>query len=149
MSARLRAGGVARAAGGVLLLPLLAAVGCGPGVGEVSGKVTYQGKALPDGTVTLMASDGKPYEGKIQPDGSYVTSLAAATGKGKAAGKGERTARVTAPPEPEPDKEGGKGAGKEAAGSGSRIPLDYGDFSKSGLTVQVARPSARLDLDLK
>jgi hypothetical protein len=164
MSTRLRQGGVARAAGGVLLLLLPAAAGCGPGVGEVSGKVTYKGQALPDGTVTLLASDGRPYEGKIQADGSFtiqgvpvgparvtVTSVAAATGKGKAAGKGEdarkgeRVGRVAGPPEPEPGKEGGQGA----ASTGSRIPLAYGDFSKSGLTVQVERPSARLDLDLK
>jgi hypothetical protein len=53
--------------------------GCG-GVkfASVSGKVTYKGKALPDGKVTFWPAQagGNPATAQIQPDGTYTASVA-------------------------------------------------------------------------
>src|SRR5262245_11102874 len=48
----------------------LAAVGCG-GRGDVSGKVTYNGKPLVFGTVQFEASDKTIKQANIETDGSY------------------------------------------------------------------------------
>ena len=50
---------------------LLAAVGCGPGTGDLSGKVSYKDKPLHSGTVLVIAADGSSLSGPIQDDGSY------------------------------------------------------------------------------
>lgn len=65
---------------GLLAAALLAAVGCGPSVGELTGKVTYNDKAVQSGTVTAVASDGSSHTGPIQDDGSYsIPSVPAGT----------------------------------------------------------------------
>src|SRR5262245_2156892 len=56
-----------------LLLPLIGGLaGCGAGVGDVSGKVTYQGKTVVCGSVVLVGPDGMTKVGTIQQDGTYV-----------------------------------------------------------------------------
>ncbi len=59
----------------VLVVVMLAAGGCGPH-GEttaiVRGKVTYKGKAVPNGTVNFIPVKGPAATGEIQPDGSYT-----------------------------------------------------------------------------
>jgi hypothetical protein len=54
-------------------LSLVAVVGCGPAKGSLSGKVTYQGKDLKGGSVSLIpvAGDGQSYSTKINEDGTY------------------------------------------------------------------------------
>jgi hypothetical protein len=62
----------ARTQRGLLLAALVAvASGCGPSIGSLSGKVTYQGKELTTGSVLLLGSDGIPLTAPIGPDGSY------------------------------------------------------------------------------
>ena len=72
-------------------MALLSAVGCGntsshPTV-KVQGKVTYDGKPVPAGTVMFQPAEGvtqtadRPATGAIQPDGSYeLSSFAAGDG---------------------------------------------------------------------
>src|SRR5262245_57085794 len=48
----------------------LVALGC-LGRGDMSVKVTYQGKAVPFGTVMVQSSDGTAHQANIEPDGSY------------------------------------------------------------------------------
>jgi hypothetical protein len=56
-------------------------VGCG-GRGDVSGKVTYQGKPLVWGTVQFEGSDGILKQANIKSDGSYsVPSVASGEAK--------------------------------------------------------------------
>jgi hypothetical protein len=58
---------------GVFLAAVLA--GCspsGPATGEVSGKVTFKGKAVTEGTVTFLnPKEGGAAEGELGPDGTY------------------------------------------------------------------------------
>ena len=49
----------------------VAALGCGGGTTEVTGKVSFEGKPVVYGTVTLVGSDGLPKYGKIEPDGTF------------------------------------------------------------------------------
>lgn len=69
------------AVGPALLFILLGGVaGCGARVGDVSGKVTYQGKTVVCGTVVLAGPDGMTKTGNIAPDGTYsITGLGAGT----------------------------------------------------------------------
>src|SRR5262245_30640892 len=62
---------------------LLVVAGCNKPVGTVSGKVTYQGKALKGGGVTFVSADGgRSFVGAIGPDGSYkVPDIVAGTYK--------------------------------------------------------------------
>src|SRR5262245_25668289 len=64
------------------LLALVAA-GCG-GRGDVSGRVTYQGKPLVWGTVQFEGSDNLIKQGNIKPDGTYAVA-GVAVGEAKVA----------------------------------------------------------------
>jgi hypothetical protein len=55
----------------LLALALSAMSGCGPGYGDVSGTVSYNGKRLRFGTVTIVGSDGIPRYGNFDADGNY------------------------------------------------------------------------------
>jgi hypothetical protein len=58
-----------------LLTASLAIVGCGGGVGNVSGTVTYEGKPLKGGSVTLMKEGGATvFSGTIAEDGKYTVN---------------------------------------------------------------------------
>ena len=130
------------------LLVALACAGCGR-VGQVAGKVTYRDQPVPDGTVMLLASDGQPYDGKIQPDGTFlIRDVPSGTAKVSvtsltAAGEVDKTGN---------SKGDGRAKQRSIAKGGprSRIPSKYGDFTQSGLTVTVEKgATAQLDLNLK
>jgi hypothetical protein len=54
------------------LLGLCTLTGCGgKETSDITGKVTYKGKALAYGYVNLISSDEKSFQGEIQSDGSY------------------------------------------------------------------------------
>lgn len=53
-------------------LCLVAAVGCGPSKGSLTGKVTYQGNNLKGGSVSLIpVGEGQTYSTMINEDGTY------------------------------------------------------------------------------
>jgi hypothetical protein len=57
----------------LLLLTTVGLSGCGRKFGSVSGKVTYQGKALSSGLVVFVDKDGKVSQpAGIEVDGSYA-----------------------------------------------------------------------------
>lgn len=59
----------------VATLSLLLVVGCGPDrleVAPVTGKVTFQGKAVPCGSVSFWPQSGRSARGKIGPDGTFT-----------------------------------------------------------------------------
>ena len=53
-------------------LLVLAAGGCSPARGTVTGKVTYKDKVVSWGTVSIFASDNMQYSGEIAADGTYA-----------------------------------------------------------------------------
>jgi len=53
-------------------LSIIALAGCGPSVGALTGKVTYNGTPLKGGSVTLVPDGGGPsFSTQIQEDGTY------------------------------------------------------------------------------
>src|SRR5262245_15108237 len=54
--------------GGLLLA---AGVGCGAGRGDLAGTVSYEGKPLRSGSVSVLGSDGLTKGALIQSDGTY------------------------------------------------------------------------------
>lgn len=123
-------------------LVLAAAAGCGPGRGELSGKVTYQGKDVRGGSVSVVGGDGIPRSAFIVEDGRYrVPDLPA----------GPVRVAVTSP-DPgraaRPGKVGGPAPRADRAGW-FPLPEKYADFATSGLTATL-RPGANvLDLELE
>jgi hypothetical protein len=45
--------------------------GCGPGIGDVSGKVFFKGTEVTSGFVSMVGQDGIPKTSEIAEDGSY------------------------------------------------------------------------------
>lgn len=84
-----------RGLGLCLLAATLAASGCDGGIKTypVRGKVTYNGKAVPNGTVTFISATGPSATGEIQKDGSYSLKT---TGAGNGAPAGSYTVIVVA-----------------------------------------------------
>jgi hypothetical protein len=140
------------------LAPLSA--GCGS-KGTVSGKVFYQGKPLPGGTVTFQQETGA-FHSVIQDDGSY-----------RVAGvlPGLATVTVSSPDPPRPaapqsmekmvekakvrkveiPPEMAKHMGDPEAGKRRymAIPSKYKDANKSGLTFTVKSGSQEFDIQLE
>jgi len=124
--------GACRAGVAVVLLASLAAAGCGGGrnVAPVSGKVTYAGEPLANGTVAFVGEDGRTDSSPLKEDGSYLIA--------KAPIGPVKIGVQTFPPSPmviRPD------APPSAATKPNlkyvRLPPRYNDPNKSGLTYTV------------
>jgi hypothetical protein len=139
-----------------ILTTALTLTGCGGGTTDVSGKVTYQGKAVVYGTVVVLDDGGTPKSGVIQPDGTYrvngvkpgrakaaITSLAP---PGSDGGK-KRDARERGDDD-KPPPPGSAPAPPEVLKAWFPIPDRYADPAKSELTVDV-KPGQPTDFDLK
>jgi hypothetical protein len=140
----------------VCLALLLA--GCGS-KGTISGMVTYQGKPIPSGNVTFFPANGAPVVATIS-DGKYtaekvaagparvaVVSISGDPGGSSAAG---RMMDAKPPPDaPMPEEARKVFEGKGRIKKGIRIPANYSDPDKSGLTCTVTGGSQTHDIDLK
>lgn len=128
-----------------LLLLLGIVPGCGPGLSSVSGKVTYQGKPVVWGSVTLKAADGSIHQIGINTDGTYRLEGVPA---------GPAVVAVSSPdPAPSPrakalaDPRAPAGPPPVPPGAWFPLPARYADPATSGLTLQVG--SGPADIDLK
>lgn len=133
----------------------LTLTGCGGSTTDLSGKVSYKGKAVVYGTVVVIGSDGIPKSGEIKPDGSYRVN-------GVKLGAAKVSVSSMRPPGSEPakkvrergDEEGDKPppqvtpASPEVIRDWFPIPDKYADPAKSELTVDV-KPGQPFDIDLK
>jgi hypothetical protein len=132
-----------------MALLMLIAVGCAASRGDVSGKVTYKGKALVFGTVQLQAADKTLKQANIESDGSYtipgvplgearvaVVSTNPQSSDFQPLVRGDR--QPTMPPKASPSVAGW-----------FPIPSDYGDINKSRLTYTVKKGPNTYDIDLK
>jgi hypothetical protein len=135
------------------VIALLLFTGCG-GTGDLSGKVTYNGKPVVYGTVVVMGSDGITKSGTIQPDGSYTVS-------GIRTGTAKIAVSSPQPPGSVPPKKGGRDredddkppvndppAPPEVIKNWVPIPNKYGDPAKSEITVEV-KSGQKFDIELK
>jgi hypothetical protein len=128
-----------------LALLTLAAVGCG-GRGDVSGKVSYKGKALVFGTVQFEASDKTIKQANIAQDGSYsIPGVPVGEAKVAVSSDNPRSSAFQPlqregmpPPPPLPEVKGW-----------FPIPPGYQDLSKPKLTYTVKSGKNTYDIDLK
>src|SRR5262249_47543041 len=125
----------------------LLALGCdsgGPTMGRVSGTITYQGKPIPKGTVTFVATDGKNPNatGTIQA-GSYRLQT---DEPGDGAVVGEYKVAIS---DIDQDTFNTELPGMPVKVPKSAIPKQYHNANTSGLTAKVERGSNTRDFDLK
>jgi len=133
---------------------LLCQPGCSARAAKVSGTVVYNDTIndypLIWGTVNLMSEDQKPYQGQIQPDGTYVIN-------GVPFGK---YAVMIHSPEPNPAAADARKKKlspqiekkiKEKAEFRNKwfaIPERYSDFTQSGLVLKVEQANTTFDIKL-
>jgi len=126
--------------GGVVFVAL---IGCGPGRGDLSGKVSFEGKPLKIGSVNVLGQDGLPKGAQISPDGTYkVADIQAGTVK----------IQVTSldPASTQPAvRIPGSGTTKADSSGWFPIPDHFGDFEKSKLTFELKPGPNTLDIELK
>lgn len=133
------------------LLVALWVGGCGPGKGDLAGKVTFNGKPVTSGTVQAFLSDGSTKTADIGPDGTYKiqaitegeVKLGVSSPNPKrrydellAAAKTDEQKKALQPPTP------------EAIKSWMALPGDLAGPSTSGLSVTVKAGPNSKDLPL-
>jgi hypothetical protein len=123
-------------------LPL---AGCGPGTGDISGTIRYNGAPLPGGRITFISEENRssPMSAPIREDGTYTVN---ACPRGPA--------RITV--QTFPAGTSGKGRSGLGAGRGTTrgprqpvIPERYSDPGKTDLAHTVTRGRQNLDIELK
>jgi hypothetical protein len=141
---------------GLVFLALCVAVtgGCGgQESSDVSGTVTFKGKPLEFGSVSLFASDERAYMGEIQSDGKYLI-------KKVPVGPAKLTVECTDPKVREDVNKMLRDAKKPTDGKPAPrptfdpkklhlIPEAYNDPDKSGLRVEVKKPTTSYDIKLE
>jgi hypothetical protein len=108
--------------------------GCGPGRGDLSGKVYFEEKIVSSGSVIVGGSDGVPRSGEIAADGSYAV-------KDIAAGQVKITVHSPDPGAVKyiPRKDEDKPPPPKDRSKWFPLPDEYNDFTKSGLTFKLRR----------
>jgi hypothetical protein len=141
-----------------LVVVLAGALGCGSKQTDVTGKVTYKGKSLVAGNVTLVSASGTSHSGAISSDGTYtipgvplgpvkigVTSTDPGTSPAAAGRVSGRDSRSSA------EKAGAAKAPAPVAGEKVAgwfpIPTTVMDPNKSNLTGS-AEPDKPLNIDI-
>jgi hypothetical protein len=128
------------------LLALIALTpGCGPRAAPVTGKVSYQGKPVVWGSVTLKAADGSMHQIGINLDGTYRLDNVPI---------GPATVGVSSPdPAPSPrakalaDSRSRPAAPPVPPGAWFPLPDKFADPSTSGVTLQVGGGSGDIELN--
>jgi len=133
-----RAPGPSRCRTLALSAPLaLAALRC-QGRGDVSGKITFQGKPVVFGTILFVGSDGILRQSNIEKDGSYAVR-GVRTGEARVAVHSPNPRRITVLEGPAyPDVPGWVA-----------LPKKFESIDTSGLTYTVHRGSNMIDIELK
>jgi hypothetical protein len=128
-----------------LALLLTAILGCsrkhGMETAPVSGKVTYKGKPVPNGTVMFVPAEGPAATGEIGPDGSYrLTTYVPNDG----AVLGSHKVSITAL------QDTGGGLPEQRSGTPpSLLPPKYLSHDTSGLTAEVKPSDNQVNFDLQ
>jgi hypothetical protein len=129
---------------GLLLILLTLMTGCGPSTTTANGKVTYQGKLVVWGSITLVASDGSVFQAGIEPDGTFtIPKMLVGTAK-----VGVESSAPPAPGGRGGDARGSKPPPLPPAGAWFPIPDTLNNPAKSGVTVEV-KSGQPTNIDLK
>ena len=118
-------------------------MGCGPGRGDLSGKVSYKGTPVKFGSVLVEGSDGVSKQGAINPDGTYLVEAIVA---------GSVKVAVLSP---EPTEKKMRKLKEETAPKVDKtgwmlLPPMYEKFETSGISTQVkAGTKHTYDIELK
>ena len=127
----------------VLSVLTLVAVGCA-GRGDVSGKVSYKGKALVWGTVQLEAADKTFKQANIESDGSYsIPGVPVGEARVAVASENPQSSAFM------PLHAGPKFQPAKPITGWFPIPSDYQDINKAKMTYTVNRGPNTYDIDLK
>jgi hypothetical protein len=144
-----------RLCGLVLLLALVALVGCGKGTGHVTGTVTYKGQLITSGAVVFYGADGNADSGRIDRKGTYTVAQAP-SGKVKVAvlpakarrESGPPVSRATGQPKDPPAKDGDDIAPAAPSGGKAAFPEKYADPETTPLTFTVSGGKQTFDIEL-
>jgi len=136
----------------LVLSCLLPYAGCGkgrPATMQVSGRVTYQGQPVPEGSIMFHPEKGRPALGSIGPDGSY-TLTTFDQGDGAAPGKYRVTidARAAAANAPRSFQEELGGNSPTSIGVKWLAPEKYSRLETSNLTAEVKPGQNVINFDL-
>ena len=135
----------------VLLTSMFFVSGCGgdsagPKVGTMTGKITYKGTPLSNGTVQVFGADGRGGSGPITADGTYTVGdapLGDVTITVKVLASAMTGMKPVARPPGTPAMPG------ESDKPPVTIPANYGDKAKSGLTLTIKSGTQTNNIDLK
>ena len=141
----------------MLVLPMFC--GCGPSRSEtapVTGKVTFHGNPVPEGTIAFYPENGRFATGRIQPDGTYVLTTFE---EGDGALTGNHVVMIEAVrfakgPQPKSMQEEVAMAKKSKRPNSAMIkpkwliPQKYANRTTSGLTAEVSAGKNTIDFDL-
>ena len=119
----------------ISLVLVVIAVGCGKQSRElnpITGKVTYQGKPLQYGSVTIEHNSGQPATAAIQRDGTFVM---ATLGEGDGVIMGKHRVRVACYEGQNPDNK--IDPGQPVTLGKALIPDRYSAFDSSNLSIDV------------
>ena len=109
---------------------LVLLLGCGKGqqriMAPVAGRITYAGKALPHGQITMIHNSGQMGSGEIQPNGTYQLEAQVGENRVMIRCMDDPTFTQTNPAQGVPLKS-----------YKSLIPAKYADYVTSGLTINV------------
>lgn len=135
-----------RAFGALLMTCVALTAGCGPATTTAAGKVTFQGKPVVWGSVTLVAADGTVHQAGIETDGTYEVP-------NFPVGPAKVGVESSQPPTPgvrgrEGDARGSVAPPPPPPGVWFAIPATLSDPAKSGVTLEV-RKGQPADIDLK
>jgi hypothetical protein len=155
---------------GLVLPAILFSLGCGGPTGDVSGKVTYLGKPLPEGSVTFVDAENRVVgSSPLSTDGDYsvikvpagpvkitvtVTGPPVPWGKGKGKGIDNSKSKLVYPPKGATPPEGGNPEAPKWKVLSPRppnvaIPDKYKMPDQSGLTYTVQPGKQEYTIDLK
>lgn len=145
-----------RSLAGVIVVLVLGIAGCGdPPRGDLRGSIRYHGRAVPYGTVLVIASDQQPYYGTIGLDGSYSVKQLPLGPAQVAVNSPDPSFERKLPPEVQAEIDALRAeAGivlppKPPKGVWFPIPQQYSEPRKSGLTVTVTEPEVVYDITLQ
>ena len=138
----------------VITLPIV--LGCGPSRPEtatVTGKVTFQGKPVPEGTIMFYPENGRSASGRIQADGTY-TLATFENGDGAILGNHTVTVEAVRFPQgaqPKSLKEEiamGKNTNQQNTKPVWLVPQKYANQNTSNLTAKVNSGNNNIDFEL-